>query len=251
MKECVERLNLTLITGNINDRLYESLYLVINGNNGNTNGMGHHTHSFVKIRNHEYLCISTLILIILTNIAIFASGSGTNAQKIVEYFRQHPTINISVICCNNASAGVIRRAEKLNIPCILFDRAQYRNGQLLTQLQEKNINGIVLAGFLWLIPKEFVEAYPQEIINLHPALLPKFGGKGMYGHHVHEAVIAAHETQSGITIHYVNEHYDEGNIIFQAAYAITPLDTPGTIAAKGQVLEHTHFPRVIEQVFGR
>ena len=179
-------------------------------------------------------------------IAIFASGSGSNAEKIADYFRGNPEISIELILCNNPNAGVIERAKRLGIALQLFDREQFRNGWVLNLLQEKQIDWVILAGFLWLIPKAMVAAFPNKIVNLHPALLPKFGGKGMYGHFVHEAVVAAGETESGITIHFVNEHYDEGNVIFQAAFSVEPTDTPEDIARKGQILEHAHFPRVIE-----
>jgi phosphoribosylglycinamide formyltransferase 1 len=181
-------------------------------------------------------------------IAIFASGSGSNAEQIFHYFKDKHSIEIAVIFCNNPEAKVIDRANRLKIPCITFNRTAYNNGTVLEILQQKNIDLVVLAGFLWLIPTSFVAAFPNKIINLHPALLPKFGGKGMYGHFVHEAVKAAGETESGITIHYVNEHYDEGNIIFQGSYPVTPNDTPLDIAAKGTVLEHKHFPEVIEKI---
>ena len=181
-------------------------------------------------------------------IAIFASGSGSNAEKIADYFRENPEISIELILCNNPNAGVIERAKRLGIALQLFDREQFRNGWVLNLLQEKQIDWVILAGFLWLIPKAMVAAFPNKIVNLHPALLPKFGGKGMYGHFVHEAVVAAGETESGITIHFVNEHYDEGNVIFQAAFSVEPTDTPEDIARKGQVLEHAHFPRVIGEL---
>jgi phosphoribosylglycinamide formyltransferase 1 len=184
----------------------------------------------------------------MKNIAIFASGSGSNAQKIAEYFTGSNEINIAIILTNNKDAGVIDRAKNLNIPCYLFDKEAYKNGEVLSILTENDIDFVVLAGFLWLVPKQFIEAFPNKIINLHPALLPKFGGKGMYGHHVHEAVIEAGEKESGITIHYVNEAYDEGAIIFQAKYSIDENDSAIDIANKGQVLEHKHFPKVIEEI---
>ncbi len=182
------------------------------------------------------------------NIAIFASGSGSNAEKIVEHFKSHKTIAVKMFLCNNPDAGVIARAERLEIPCYLFDKESFKNGEVLNILLENDIDLVVLAGFLWLIPKSYVEAFPTRIINLHPALLPKYGGKGMYGHHVHEAVIAAGEKESGITIHFVNEKYDEGAVIFQAKYSIDPHDSAMDIAAKGQKLEHHHFPRVIQEL---
>lgn len=182
------------------------------------------------------------------NIAIFASGSGSNAEKIIEYFKVKENIIVSVILTNNPEAGVISRADKLGVPCYVFDREAFKGNEVLSILKENDIDFIVLAGFLWLIPMKYIEAFPNKIVNLHPALLPKYGGKGMYGHHVHEAVIANREVESGITIHYVNEAYDDGAIIFQAKYAISPTDSAMDIAMKGQVLEHEHFPKVIEKL---
>jgi phosphoribosylglycinamide formyltransferase-1 len=182
------------------------------------------------------------------NIVIFASGSGSNAEKIIEHFSGSTEVKITHIFCNNPEAGVFQRAERLHIPCSLFTREAYKNGTVLRKIQSLHTDWVILAGFLWLIPSEFVQAYPQKIINLHPALLPKFGGKGMYGHFVHEAVVAAGEQESGITIHYVNEHYDEGAIIFQSSFPVLPSDTPEDVAKKGQVLEHRDFPKVIESL---
>ena len=184
----------------------------------------------------------------MKNIAIFASGSGSNAEKIIEYFKNSSTVNVKAIFCNNPEAGVIERAERLKVNCQLFDRQAFKSDAVLHQLQDMEIDFIVLAGFLWLVPQSFISKYPNKIINLHPALLPKYGGKGMYGHHVHEAVIDNEEKESGITIHFVNEAYDEGAIIFQAKYVIDPHDSALDIAAKGQVLEHIYFPTTIEKV---
>jgi phosphoribosylglycinamide formyltransferase 1 len=184
----------------------------------------------------------------LKNIAIFASGSGSNAQKIVEYFSGNSEINISMILTNNPDAGVIERANTLGLVCYVFDKEAFKSGEVLDILIENEIDLVVLAGFLWLIPSSFIEKFPNRILNLHPALLPKYGGKGMYGHHVHEAVIANKEAESGITIHYVNNAYDEGAIIFQAKYAIAECDSAMDIAAKGTILEHKHFPEVIEKI---
>ncbi|MEA5256470.1 phosphoribosylglycinamide formyltransferase [Arcicella aquatica] len=181
------------------------------------------------------------------NIAIFASGSGSNAERIVEYFSDSTEINVKLFLCNNPQAGVIQRAERLNIPLVMFNRQQFKSGKVVDILKENEIDWVILAGFLWLVPQNVVEAFPNKIINIHPALLPKFGGKGMYGHFVHEAVVENKETESGITIHLVNEHYDEGAIIFQASYPVLPTDLPEDVAKKGQVLEHKHFPEVIEK----
>jgi phosphoribosylglycinamide formyltransferase 1 len=184
----------------------------------------------------------------LKNIAIFASGSGSNAQKIVEYFSQNTEIKVAMILTNNPEAGVIERAKKLDIVCYVFDKEAFKGGEVLGILTENEIDLVVLAGFLWLIPASFIEKYPNKMLNLHPALLPKYGGRGMYGHHVHEAVIANNEKESGITIHFVNQAYDEGAIIFQAKYVIEPNDSAMDIAAKGAFLEHKHFPKIIEQI---
>ena len=181
------------------------------------------------------------------NIAIFASGSGSNAERIVEYFSNSTEINVKLFLCNNPQAGVVQRAERLNIPLVMFNRQQFKSGEVVDILKENEIDWVILAGFLWLVPQNVVEAFPNKIINIHPALLPKFGGKGMYGHFVHEAVVENKETESGITIHLVNEHYDEGAIIFQASYPVLPTDSPEDVAKKGQVLEHKHFPAVIEK----
>lgn len=185
----------------------------------------------------------------MNNIAIFASGSGTNAENIIRFFRMHEKIQVKIVLTNNEKAGVIRRANELNTECLTFSRADLKeNGMILSTLKEKQIDFIVLAGFLWLIPSSLVKAYPDAIINIHPALLPKYGGKGMYGSRVHEAVIANKEKKSGISIHFVNEKYDEGNIIFQAKCPIEDGDTPEALAKKVHQLEYRYFPEVIEQV---
>lgn len=185
----------------------------------------------------------------MKRIAIFASGSGSNAQKIAEHFQNSTEAEISLILTNNPKAGVIDRARKLNIPVVVFNKALfYKTDKIVRLLQDHQTDLVVLAGFMMLIPEEMVAAYPNKIINIHPALLPKYGGKGMYGHFVHEAVVAAQESESGITIHYVNEHYDEGTIIFQASCEVAPSDTPDDVAAKVQQLEHAHFPRVVEEL---
>lgn len=183
----------------------------------------------------------------MKRIALFASGSGTNVENIAEYFKNHESISVEMVLCNNPSAGVIERANRLGIPLKLFTREQFRSGEVLSWLQEAQIDWVILAGFLWLIPKNLVEAYPNRILNIHPALLPKYGGKGMYGNFVHEAVIAAKETESGITIHYVDEHYDEGNILFQKSFVVEPTDTSADVAKKCHALEYEYFPVVIEQ----
>ncbi len=183
------------------------------------------------------------------NLAIFASGAGSNAQQIINYFRNSPDIRISLIVCNKPGAGVLTIAEKENIPSILIDKEKFFRGDgYVSELQQANIDFIVLAGFLWKIPQTLITAYPRKIINIHPALLPKYGGKGMYGNFVHGAVIEAKDLESGITIHYVDEHYDHGDVIFQATCPVEPNDDIHSLSKKVQVLEHEYYPKVIEEV---
>jgi phosphoribosylglycinamide formyltransferase-1 len=183
------------------------------------------------------------------NIAIFASGSGTNAQRISEYFSDNPEISVSMILSNKPDAYVLVRAKKLNIPSVIFDwHAFYDTDEISRLLKKNEIDIIVLAGFLWLIPEYLIQAYRGRIINIHPALLPKYGGKGMYGSRVHESVIQSGDKESGISIHYVNEKYDEGDIIFQAKCEILPGDTPDTLAQRVHQLEYKHYPEVIEKL---
>ena len=192
------------------------------------------------------------------NIAIFASGAGSNARKIIDFFAQQqksdPTvdfskeknISVSLVACNKPGAGVLAIAAENNIPTVLLDKEKFFRGDgYLTELAAAKIDLIVLAGFLWKIPSALVNAYPGKIINIHPALLPKYGGKGMYGHFVHEAVIASGDKESGITIHVVDELYDHGKHIFQATCPVLPGDTPDTLAQRIHTLEHAHFPKVI------
>jgi phosphoribosylglycinamide formyltransferase 1 len=184
----------------------------------------------------------------MSKLAIFASGNGSNAQRIAEYFAGHPSITTDLILSNNPGAYVLTRARNLGIPAIVFDRESfYSTGQILEKLEEYRIDYIILAGFLWLIPQNILRSFPGRIINIHPALLPKYGGKGMYGMKVHEAVIAAGDPESGITIHYVNEHYDEGRIIFQAACPVSAGETAESLAEKVHALEYRHFPEIIER----
>jgi len=184
-----------------------------------------------------------------TQLAIFASGAGSNAQKIIEHFKNHPSVRVALVVCNKPGAGVLQIASENGIPYLLIEKERFFRGDTyLPVLKEYGINFIVLAGFLWKVPAALIEAYPQKILNIHPALLPKYGGKGMYGMNVHEAVIAAGEKQSGITIHYVNEHFDEGAPVFQAICTIDEKDTPETLAQKIHVLEHAHFPVEIEKI---
>lgn len=185
----------------------------------------------------------------MKNIAIFASGSGSNALKIIEYFKPSSTIAVKVIVCNRQNAGVLDKARNHGIKTLMITRKDfYESEVLLNQLNELQIDFIALAGFLWLIPEYLVDRYPSQIVNIHPALLPKYGGKGMYGMHVHRAVKAAGEQQSGLTIHYVNKDYDEGAIILQRRVQLEPTDAPEAIAAKVLKQEHRYYPIVIEDL---
>ena len=184
----------------------------------------------------------------MKKIAIFASGSGSNAENIIQYFAQKPQFCVKSVFCNVPDAYVLERAKKYRIPSFVFNREEFRNpDKVFRQLQEQEIDFIVLAGFLWLMPSFITAAWPNKIVNIHPALLPAYGGKGMYGHHVHEAVIAAGEKESGITIHYVNDHYDQGAIIFQAKCPVLPTDTPDDLAARVHALEYRYFPQIIAE----
>lgn len=182
-------------------------------------------------------------------IAIFASGSGSNAQKLMEHFKRSTDTEISLVLTNNADAYVLQRADNFEIPSHIFDKNEfYKTEEIIDLLKNLDIDLIVLAGFLWLVPKNLIAAYPGRIVNIHPAILPKFGGKGMYGDNVHNAVIAAGEPEGGITIHYVNENYDEGEYIYQARYKIDKNDNLEMVKFKGQQLEHLHYPRIIESI---
>jgi len=182
-------------------------------------------------------------------IALFVSGSGSNAQRIMEHFSNSSVGEVALLLSNKADAYALERAKNFNVPTLVFNRDTFYNTQeVLKALQEKKIDLIVLAGFLWLVPDYLINAFPQRIVNIHPALLPKFGGKGMYGHFVHEAVVASGEKESGITIHFANTHYDEGDVIFQASCPVTPQDTPEQVAKNVLALEHRHFPIVIEDL---
>ena len=184
----------------------------------------------------------------MKRIVIFASGSGTNAENISRFFKQSSLASVVHILTNNKDAKVIERAKNLNINSLSFNRSEFLSEEKVLKFLNEEADLIVLAGFLWRIPAHIVEAFPNKIINIHPALLPNYGGKGMYGMNVHKAVVANKESETGITIHYVNEHYDEGAIIFQAKTAISPSDTPEDVANKIHVLEQKHFPKVIEDV---
>lgn len=185
----------------------------------------------------------------MTNIAIFASGSGTNAEAIMTHFADSAAGRVALLLSNRADAYALTRAERFGVPAEVFSREEFLDpaGRVALLLQEYRIDFIVLAGFLWLVPEFLTTAYAGRIVNIHPALLPKFGGKGMYGDRVHRAVIEAGERQSGITIHRVNERYDSGDTLFQATVAVEADDTPESLAAKIHELEHRHFPAVIER----
>ena len=185
----------------------------------------------------------------MTRIAIFASGNGSNAENISNYFNSNPKVEVSLILTNNPNAFVLERAKKLNIKSLVFNKDQFlKTDEILQILVNYDINLIVLAGFLLKIPENLIKQFSNKIINIHPALLPKHGGKGMYGDNVHQAVISAKEVESGITIHYVNEHYDKGEIIFQAKCPVLPTDNYEDVAAKIHQLEYEHFPKVIESI---
>jgi phosphoribosylglycinamide formyltransferase-1 len=180
-------------------------------------------------------------------IAVFASGSGTNAEEIFKFFKDHQKISVVALLSNNPEAYALVRARNYGVPTYVFNRKQFREtDEVVRWLKDREVTHIVLAGFLWLIPENLIRAYPGKIINIHPALLPKFGGKGMYGMRVHEAVKAAGEIETGITVHEVNEHYDEGRILFKAICPVIPEDTPEAIANKVHQLEYAWYPKVIE-----
>lgn len=184
----------------------------------------------------------------MKRIVIFASGSGSNAENIIKYFRSTTTAVVTKVLCNNKNAKVFERCKNLEIDCLLFSKNEFFESNTVLELVKKNADYIVLAGFLLKIPRNIIEAYPNKIINIHPALLPKYGGKGMYGMHVHNAVKENNEDETGITIHFVNENYDEGAIIFQAKTPVFSNDNPNDIALKVHQLEYQYFPRVIEDV---
>jgi len=185
----------------------------------------------------------------MTGLAIFVSGSGTNMQRIATYFKHHAQVNVNLVVCNNPEAGAIAKAKALDIPLLMIDRNSLKNTQkLIEELRKHEIDWLILAGFLWLIPQALIKAFPSKIVNIHPALLPAYGGKGMYGEKVHQAVIKNGEKYSGITIHFVNEQYDAGAIIFQQQLEIQPNDTPSSLAGRIHQLEHKHYPEVIENL---
>ena len=185
----------------------------------------------------------------MKNIAIFASGSGTNAENLILFFRTSKNGRVSFVLSNRKDAGVIVRAQSLDVETIVFNREQfYHSEEVLKLLIERDIDFVVLAGFLWLVPDNLLDSYENRMVNVHPALLPKYGGKGMFGHHVHAAVIENQEKESGISIHWVNREYDEGSIVFQARCEVKADDTPDTLASRIHQLEYDHFPVVVEKL---
>ena len=183
----------------------------------------------------------------MKRIAIFASGSGSNAENIIRYFQKNNKAEVVLVLSNNPKALVLERATKLGVDNLVFNKEQLNDSKWAIK-NLKKIDLIVLAGFLWKFPEHLLQMHKNKVVNVHPALLPKYGGKGMYGMHVHKAVVDNNETESGITIHFVNEHYDEGAVIFQAKCAVSPKDTPNDVAAKIHELEMKHFPEIVEQI---
>ncbi len=184
----------------------------------------------------------------MKRIAIFASGSGTNAEQISRYFLERSDVQIALILTNNPTAGVIQRVRKLHIQTLIFDRKLFYETETLAEfLTNQRIDLVVLAGFMMLVPEYLINCFPNKILNIHPALLPNYGGKGMYGEFVHQAVVANAEKETGITIHLVNSRYDEGQIIFQARCALEPTDDPAAVAEKVHRLEHEHYPKIIDK----
>ena len=184
----------------------------------------------------------------MTRIVILASGSGSNAENIINYFKNSNLISVVQILCNKKDAKVFERAKRLKINSLYFDRVMLNDSDDILNLLKNTADYVILAGFLWKIPSKIIKAFPNKIINIHPALLPKYGGKGMYGMHVHNAVVANKETETGITIHYVNENYDEGAIIFQERFNVLSSDSANDVAEKIHELEYKYFPKVIEEV---
>jgi formyltetrahydrofolate-dependent phosphoribosylglycinamide formyltransferase len=202
-----------------------------------------------KLKSENFPVLENVLAGIEIRVAIFASGSGSNALEIIHHFHKHSSIKIALIVCNKAGAGVLDIAHRENIPVMMLEKEKFFRGNgYVDELKEKKIDFIVLAGFLWKIPSSLIKEYPKKIINIHPALLPKYGGKGMYGQFVHESVIRAHEKESGISIHFVDEILDHGEVIFQSKCRVDGTDTPQTLARKIHKLEHEFYPKVIESV---
>jgi len=210
----------------------------------------HHSFSYKKrlFLHKTHFNVHNAHFINMIKLAIFASGSGSNAENIARYFQHSADVVITLILTNKADAFVLERAKKMEIPTVIFSKKELlESDSLLKLLQKQEIDWVILAGFLLKIPENLLKAYPNRILNIHPALLPKYGGKGMYGSRVHEAVVAAKEVESGITVHYVNSCYDEGNIIFQATCPVLSSDTANEVAEKVHRLEYDYFPKVIDQ----
>ena len=184
----------------------------------------------------------------MNRIVILASGSGSNAENIIKYFNNNKSVSVTQVLSNKKDAKVLERAKRLKISNSYFNRDDFSKSDKILELLKEHADYVILAGFLWKIPESIINTFPNKIINIHPALLPKFGGKGMYGMHVHNAVVENEEKESGITIHYVNENYDEGAIIFQEKFKVLPSDTADDVANKVHKLEYEYFPKVIEQV---
>ena len=187
----------------------------------------------------------------MKKIVIFASGSGSNAEKIMQYFEKHPKAAVAAVLSNKSDAGVLSIAKNYNVPTLVFSREELNDSHVLEYLHGIRPDLIVLAGFLWKFPKSIIEEYPGKIVNIHPALLPAYGGKGMYGLNVHRAVVEDRATETGITIHYINEFYDEGATIFQDTVVLSGNETPEEVAAKVLKLEHTHFAQVIDRILNK
>lgn len=184
----------------------------------------------------------------MVRIGIFASGEGTNVQRFIDYFKNSSDLQIALVVCNNPKARVLERAALAEIPILLLDKDTFYNSDKVVEELQQKVDFIVLAGFLWMIPQNLITAFHNKMVNIHPALLPAYGGKGMYGMKVHEAVIQNKEKKSGISIHYVNEHYDEGEIIFQKECVVSSEDSPMTLALMIHELEHKYYPEEVEKL---
>lgn len=184
----------------------------------------------------------------MKRLIILASGSGSNAENIINYFKESQEVSVACVLTNKVNAGVFDRCKRLGVECFYYAKDDFTSNNTVLSVLKKSADYIILAGFLLKIPESIVDAFPDKIINIHPALLPKYGGKGMYGMHVHRAVKANNEPETGITIHFVNKYYDEGAIIFQAKTTLEAIDSPESIAQKIHALEYEHFPRIIERV---
>lgn len=198
----------------------------------------------LKSGGNGYVCIMSKKF----RLAIFASGSGTNAGEIMKHFQYHEEVEVVILLSNNAQAFALQRAKNFGVETFVFSKSQFRESDdVFSMLNQREVTHVVLAGFMWLVPKNLILAFPHRIVNIHPSLLPRFGGKGMYGMHVHAAVKASGEMETGITIHEVNEQYDKGKILFQAKCQVQPADTPEGIAEKVHALEYAYFPKTIER----